>query len=94
MYEVSRTSVLLDGEKSRMFTVEQGMAQGCSLSPVLFSVFMNGLLKEVEEAGVGVQLSSGKCIAGMLFADDLVGISDSRESLYTLVDVVHSYCNR
>ena len=29
MYEVSRSAVLLEGEKS-----EQGVAQGCSLSPI------------------------------------------------------------
>ena len=40
MYEVSRSAVLSDGEKSSMFTVEQGVAQGCSLSPVVLSVFI------------------------------------------------------
>ena len=44
MYEVSRSAVLLDGEKSNMFSVEQGVAQGCSLSLILFSVFINDLL--------------------------------------------------
>ena len=38
MYEVSRSAVLLDGEKSNMFSVAQGVAQGCSLSPILFSM--------------------------------------------------------
>ena len=38
MYDVSRSAVLLEGEKSTMFTLEQGVAQGCSLSPILFSV--------------------------------------------------------
>ena len=32
MYEASRSAVLLDKEKS---SVEQGVAQGCSLSPIL-----------------------------------------------------------
>ena len=30
------------------------MAQGCSLSCILFSVFINDLLIEVEKAGLGV----------------------------------------
>ena len=29
----------------------------------------------------GIQLSSGKTVGGMLFADDFVGVSDSKESL-------------
>ena len=55
---------------------------------------VNDLLKEVEQAELGVQLSSGKKIGGMLFADDLVGISDSKESLQKLIDVVYGYCNK
>ena len=30
----------------------------------------------------------------MLFADDFVGVSYSRENLKNLIDVVHKYCNR
>ena len=47
MYESSKSVVLLEMEKSDMFKIEQGVAQGCSLSPILFSVFINDLLKEV-----------------------------------------------
>ena len=39
MYRVSRSAVLLDGECSEAFDVQQGVAQGCSLSPILFSVY-------------------------------------------------------
>ena len=60
----------------------------------MFSVFINDLLKEAEEAGLGVQLCNNKSITDMLFADHFVGVSDSREKLHKLIDVVHSYCNR
>ena len=70
------------------------MAQGCSLSPILFSVFINDLLIEVEEARLGVQLNNGKSIASLLFADDFVGISDSSENLQTLIDIVLKFCHR
>ena len=36
-------------------------------------MFINGLLKEVEQPGLGVDL---------LFADDFVGVSDSEEEAY------------
>ena len=94
MFESSNSAILLEGEKSDTFKIEQGVAQGCSLSPILFSVFVNDLLKEVEQTGLGIQLSSGKTVGGMLFADDFVGISDSKESLQKLLDVVYSYCSK
>ena len=38
MYKVTQSAVFLEGEKSSMFNVQQGVAQGCSLSPILFSI--------------------------------------------------------
>ena len=64
------------------------MAHGCSLSPILFSIFINDLLKEVEQVDFGIQLSSGKTFGGILFADDFVGVSDSKESMKKLIDAV------
>ena len=52
------------------------------------------MLKEVEQTGLGIQLSNGKTVGGKLFADDFVGISDSKESLQKLIDVVYSYCSK
>ena len=42
------------------------MAQYCSLSSTLFSVFINDLLIEVEKAGLGVQLNNGRSTGGLL----------------------------
>ena len=52
------------------------------------------MLKEVERTGLGIQLSSGKTVEGMFFADDFVGISDSKDSLQKLLDVEYSYCSK
>ena len=77
-------------EKS--LNVEQGVAQGCSLSPILFSVFINDLLKEIEKAGLGVQLCNNKSITGTLFVNDFVIRGRSYRSM--LMSYIRSYCNR
>ena len=74
--------------------MNQGVAQGCSLSPILFSIFINDLLKEVEQTELGIELNNGNRIGGLLFADDFVGVSDSKEDLQRLIDVVYRFCNR
>ena len=33
----------------------------------LFAVFIHGLLKDVKEAGLGIEISNGKRMGGMLF---------------------------
>ena len=52
------------------------------------------MLKEEEQTGLEIQLCSGKPVGGMLFAGDFVGISDSKESLQKLLNVVYSYCSK
>ena len=94
MYESSRSAVLLEGEKSEVFNVEQGVAQECSLSPILFSVFINGVLVAVEQAGLGIELCDGGKVGGLLLVDDIVGVSESGEKLQRVIDVVYSYCRK
>ena len=57
-------------------------------------MFINDLLKEVEMAELEIRLGEGGRIGGMLFADDIVGLSDSKEQLQKLIDIVYSYCNK
>ena len=52
------------------------------------------MLREVEKADLGIQLGGGKKAGGMLFADDFVGVSGSKEGLQKLISVVHEYCNK
>ena len=74
-------AVLLEGKK-----LEQGVAPGCSLSPILLSVFINGLLVAVEQAGFGIEFTDVGKVGGLLSADDyFVGVSESEEQLKRVV---------
>ena len=52
MYDIIQSAVSLEGEVSEQFNIGQGVAQGCSLSPILFSIFINQLLKRMLRLGV------------------------------------------
>ena len=52
------------------------------------------MLKEVKQGELGIHLSNGKTVERMLFADYFVGVSDSKESLQKLIDVVYSCCSK
>ena len=80
--------------KSSTFSVEQGVAQGCSLSPILFSVFISDLLVEIDGAQIGIQLKSDNKVGGLLFADDFIGITESSENLQQLIDIIYECCSK
>ena len=47
-------------------------------------IFIDDLLREVEKADLGIQLEGGKKVGEMVFADDFVGVSGSKEGLQKL----------
>ena len=94
MYNSSRSAFLLEGEKSPTFSIEQGVVQNCSLSLILFSIFISDLIDEIDRAQIGIQLKSGNKVGGILFADDFVGITDSSDNLQQLIDIVYKFCSK
>ena len=78
MTECARSAVMLDGENSKYVDISQGVAQGCTLSPNLFKVYINDMIVAVESAKQGVTMGEDT-VSGLVFADDFVGISEKPE---------------
>ena len=74
LYQGNRSRVLVNGQKSEFFPIDQGVAQGDPLSPTLYAIFENALLQELH-AGHSMESSLQRGILALLYADDLVGIS-------------------
>ncbi|KAK3534157.1 hypothetical protein QTP86_002304 [Hemibagrus guttatus] len=71
MYERSRTVVRCAVGQTEEFNVEVGLHQGSALSPFLFAIVMDQLSEEVRQ----------KSPWTMMFADDIVICSESREQV-------------
>ncbi|KAK3505658.1 hypothetical protein QTP70_020899, partial [Hemibagrus guttatus] len=71
MYERSRTVVRCAVGQTEEFSVEVGLHQGSALSPFLFAIVMDQLSEEVRQESPWT----------MMFADDIVICSESREQV-------------
>ncbi|KAK3517150.1 hypothetical protein QTP86_003947 [Hemibagrus guttatus] len=71
MYESSRTVVRCAVGQTEEFNVEVGLHQGSALSPFLFAIVMDQLSEEVRQESPWT----------MMFADDIVICSESREQV-------------
>ena len=80
----SRSAVrMLDEEISEYVDILQGVAQGCTLSPDIFKTYqayINDLVVAAEAAKQGVTVGEDT-VPGSMFADDLVGISETPRAL-------------
>ena len=93
MYDKVESSVLVETNNTDFFTIEVGVRQGCILSPILFLLFINGLVEEIKKSGKGVLYGKVK-IAILLFADDIVLIAENREDLEILMEITNEYSKK
>ena len=61
--------------------------QGCPLSPTLFSVFIDEMVKRLLESKAGAELGERK-LRALLYADDAVLIAGSAEELQSMITIV------
>ena len=82
--------VKLDGMLSQTFEVSRGVKQGSELSPSLFLLVMDPLLKQLQTSGLGLTVNRFY-VGGFLQADDIRTLATSEESLQRQVELVKSF---
>eukprot|EP00795_Rhopilema_esculentum_P001163 gene1163-biopygen9892 len=68
-----------------LFNIEQGVRQGCPLSPHLFNVYSEKIMKDALVGYEGSIKMGGRTVTNLRHADDIVLIAGSMQELELLV---------
>jgi len=90
IYAQSTCSVKINELLTNWFQTRSGIKQGDTLSPTLFGIFINDIVKEVNDLNQGVNIGNRK-ISILLYADDIVLLSDTENGLQAMLNVVHNW---
>ena len=90
MYLDNSAHIKIDGKISPLFATNIGVRQGCVLSPTLFNIFMAELCDLLVTSNTGTSLD-GNIMPCLLWADDLMLLSDTKSGLQTQIKLLEAY---
>ncbi len=93
LYDGVECCVRVNGAMTGWFSVDNGLKQGCGISPTLFAIYVNDLAQEINSLKNGIQIGEEN-ISILLFADDIALISDSEEKVQAMLTQLHKWCRK
>ena len=93
LYDDCQSAVDITGFVTPFFKTEFGMKQGDSVSPTLFGIFINDLVKDLKDYECGVDID-GTLRPCLLYADDIALIADSEIDLQNMLTILHNWCKK
>ena len=93
LFSNNPANVLVEGFLSPDFMINRGVLQGSKLGPILFNLFINDLLEELNSSNLGATIGPVH-IAALGFADDIVLITDKPWKLQHLLTKCSSWIKK
>ncbi|NXB78029.1 PO21 protein, partial [Donacobius atricapilla] len=90
-YNGIKTYIVTKRGKTDPINICSGVKQGDPMSPVLFNLALDPLLCKLETEGKGFHHGGFKVMT-MAFADDLVLLSDSWDSMCHNIKILETFC--
>ena len=88
LYQNQKATIRWNGDHCDFFNIEKGVRQGCILSPHLFSMYTEQVMREADLDSEGVKIS-GEKISNLRYADDTALLADSYDSMCNVLDKVN-----
>ena len=79
-------------EKHESVSIRRGVRQGCVLSPDLFFLYSQIIMKEMTDLS-GIK-TGWRNINKMRYADDMVQMTETEEGVQTLMDKLKGECRK
>jgi hypothetical protein len=86
MYTCQQVKVLWNGVYSRPFPASNGVKQGALISPILFCVYLDSFLQELQRAGQGCHIGQWFA-AALAYADDVVLLAPTAPAMRSMLSV-------
>ena len=81
LYKNNRCTVRTEEGLSDWFQVETGVKQGCIMSPLLFGIAVDFIMRKCTKEQTGILWTDGKQLEDLDFADDIALLSDTSEKM-------------
>ena len=94
MYRNTYTSIIYKNKILPKIPTTRGVKQGDNLSPLLFNIFVNDLPEILKKGNTDPAHMQGISINSMLWADDIVMFSETKEGLQQCLDNLSNYCKK
>ena len=85
LYQNQQSAVRTSGGDTEWFEIQRGVRQGCILSPNLFNIYSENIMREVLDGFNGGVKFGGTKITDLRYADDTTLICNSRHELLDLL---------
>ena len=91
IYKYDTACVKIDGKLSPEFKIHAGLRQGCIMSPLLFNIFLSDLPEKLHQ-GDKVSLNQDVAINCLIWADDVIILSETEDGLHSSLQKLNVYC--
>ena len=92
LYTDDQVCIKLGNNITNTFPVNQGVKQGCILSPLLFNIFMSDLQESLEkENNKPIEIAPNESCSCLIWADDLLLLSQSENGLQNMLNTLNNF---